>query len=242
MLPGVLSVQSPFSPSSPFPSSLIIIAPPSEVASQEALADCELSNSAVMEVESGVNLDIRDPEFIHGLSSRSELNITEPISTFAEGAYQRGRAIDCLREFKGRGPSSELVPVPSLPAQLSLRQLVCPAAQADFLEEGSAQRAQSVGPRGNGRKRIRRQLGIRNTEAMDVDGAEESKGEPSALMDEESPTGSEPTLPPQEEAPRQFPVLDALRRYNILVDGAREGGPDFIPCEWSPDMLIQDIP
>lgn len=35
---------------------------------------------------------------------------------------------------------------------------------------------------------------------------------------------SEPSpLPSLDESPRQFPVLDALRRYNILVDGAREG-------------------
>eukprot|EP01036_Dinobryon_divergens_P033762 gene33762-43632_t len=79
VLPGVLSVQIPFSPSSPISSSLVVIAPPSDVvASQEALVDCELSNSAVMDVESGVNLDIEDPEFIQSLTSRSEPIITEP--------------------------------------------------------------------------------------------------------------------------------------------------------------------
>ena len=134
VIPGVLSVQIPFSPSSPISSSsIVVIAPPSEIfASQEALGDCELSNSAVMEVESGVNLDIEDPEFIQSLTSRSEPIITESNSTFAGGAYlpadeldeqdyQRGRAIDCLREFKGRGPPLESVLVSHMAPHLAAR-------------------------------------------------------------------------------------------------------------------------
>ena len=26
------------------------------------------------------------------------------------------------------------------------------------------------------------------------------------------------------------------------MDGAREGGPDYVPCEWTSDLLLQDIP
>ena len=33
-----------------------------------------------------------------------------------------------------------------------------------------------------------------------------------------------------------------MRKYSILAEGAREGGPDYIPCDWAPGLLIQDIP
>ena len=81
VLPGGLT------PSSPISSSLVVIAPPSEVASQEALVTCELSNSAVMGVESGINLDIEDLGVIQSLTS-------EPYSYFAGGAYLPADELD----------------------------------------------------------------------------------------------------------------------------------------------------
>ena len=103
----------------------MVIAPPADVVSLEAIDDREPNSSAVMEVESEVHLDIEDPEFLQSLLSKSEPTI-EPTSTFAGGAYlpademdnqvyQRVRAIDRLREYKGGVPSSEL-PVSSPPA------------------------------------------------------------------------------------------------------------------------------
>ena len=44
------------------------------------------------------------------------------------------------------------------------------------------------------------------------------------------------------EPPQVFSGLEALRQYSTLVDGARVDGPDFIPCEWTADLLLQDIP
>ena len=44
------------------------------------------------------------------------------------------------------------------------------------------------------------------------------------------------------EPPHVFPALEALHQYSILLDGARVDGPDYIPCEWTADLLLQDIP
>jgi hypothetical protein len=44
------------------------------------------------------------------------------------------------------------------------------------------------------------------------------------------------------EPPHVFLALDALCQYSILVDGARVDGPNYIPCEWTADLLLQDIP
>ena len=73
-----------------------------------------------------------------------------------------------------------------------------------------------------------------------VEGAEESKGE----LPEQDEDGLSPETPqPSPSAfPWHFSVQQALRQYNILAEGAREGGPDYTPCEWEPSMLLQDIP
>ena len=96
VLPGVTSLQIPSSPLSHISSALVVIAPLSvAVASQETRDNCELlSNSAAMEVESGVNLDIDDIEFIQSLTSSSVPIITEPNSYFAGGAYLQADEVD----------------------------------------------------------------------------------------------------------------------------------------------------
>ena len=78
---------------------------------------------------------------------------------------------------------------------------------------------------------------------MQVVGIEESKGDdpisPLPLPDSSLLQPSDPSAP---HLPHFIPVLEALRQYEILADNARAEGPDYIPCEWTTDLLLQDIP
>jgi hypothetical protein len=75
--------------------------------------------------------------------------------------------------------------------------------------------------------------------AMQVVGGEEAKGDDSFTL----PSSIDPFLPqPRDPAtphvPKFIPVLEALRQYELLADNARVDGPDYIPCEWTTDLLL----
>ena len=92
------------------------------------------------------------------------------------------------------------------------------------------------------RKRVRDSSSSSGT-SLAICGAEESKGDYSFPPPSQNFITDLPA--PQFASPKPlpaFPALEALRQYNILVDGARVDGPDYIPCEWSADLLLQDIP
>jgi hypothetical protein len=77
-------------------------------------------------------------------------------------------------------------------------------------------------------------------EEREVEGAEERKGEFTPVEARSPPSGGETR---HQSAPHpNFSGLEAMRKYSILAEGAREGGPDYIPCDWTPGLLIQDIP
>jgi hypothetical protein len=97
----------------------------------------------------------------------------------------------------------------------------------------------TVNAKGNRKKRARNlvELPVSNARGL---GAEENK-------DESTPVEAN-TFPPTRETPLQFAPppnfsgVEAMKKYSILAEGAREGGPDYIPCDWAPGLLIQDIP
>ena len=94
------------------------------------------------------------------------------------------------------------------------------------------------------RKRSRDSSELSSTSLQEVLGLEESKGEPFSPLSSQN-TSINPSLSTyaSPRPPSVFPTLEALRQYSILVDGARKDGPDYyIPCEWTPDLLLQDIP
>jgi hypothetical protein len=79
--------------------------------------------------------------------------------------------------------------------------------------------------------------------AMQVVGGEESKGDDSfTLPSSPYPFLPQPCDPTTPRVPQFIPVLEALRQYELLADNARVDGPDFIPCEWTTDLLLQNIP
>ena len=78
---------------------------------------------------------------------------------------------------------------------------------------------------------------------MQVVGVEESNGDnSSSLPSSPDPTLPQPCDPTMPRVPQFIPVLEALRQYELLADNARVDGPDYIPCEWTMDLLLQDIP
>jgi hypothetical protein len=78
---------------------------------------------------------------------------------------------------------------------------------------------------------------------MQVVGGEEPKGDDSfTLPSSPDPFLPQPCDPTTPCVPQFIPVLEALRQYSTLVDGARMDGPDYTPCEWTADLLLQDIP
>ena len=106
-------------------------------------------------------------------------------------------------------------------------------------------------PEGNRRKRARNFAVLNPTgEAMpveraeipvvreerEVEGAEERKGE-FTPVEARSPLSVGET-PHQFAPPPNFLGLEAMRKYSILAEGAREGGPDYIPYDWASGLLI----
>ena len=93
------------------------------------------------------------------------------------------------------------------------------------------------------RKRVRDSSGSSGT-SLEIIGAEESKVDYSFPPPSRNSSTDLPA--PQIASPEPlpvFPALEALRQYSILVDGARRvDGPYYIPCEWTADILLQDIP
>jgi len=64
-------------------------------------------------------------------------------------------------------------------------------------------------------------------EEREVEGAEERKGECTPVEARSPPSGGETR---HQSAPHpNFSGLEAMRKYSILAEGAREGGPDYIP-------------
>ena len=112
-----------------------------------------------------------------------------------------------------------------------------PTSEEDFLAGGPL----TVGSDSR-RKRVRDSSSSSDT-SLEICGAEESKGDYSfpppsrnSITDLPAPQFASPEPLPV------FPALEALRQYIILVDGARMDGPDYTPCEWTADLLLQDIP
>ena len=132
--------------------------------------------------------------------------------------HQHAAAMDNLRQYRGVGPPTSTALTVTLPAQLSIQQL-----------GGSTETLSSTIP-DSCRKRTRTLSEEVDTEdAMNiVEGAEDCKGE----LPEQDEAGLSPETPqlPPSALPLHFSVQNALRKYNILAEGAREGGPDYIPC------------
>ena len=113
-----------------------------------------------------------------------------------------------------------------------------PTSAGEFLSSGPL--ADDITSR---RKRVRDSPDSSGSSSPEILGAEDSKGDTSfpppsriSSSDLSVPTSA------SSESSHVFPALEALRQYSILVDGAREDGPDYVPCEWTSDLLLQDIP
>ena len=120
----------------------------------------------------------------------------------------------------------------------ALHPVRIPTSAEEFLSGGPL--AVDINSR---RKRIRNSSCSSGASLPEILGVEKSKEDTSFPPPSRNFSMDLPT--PQfasSEPPQIFPALEALRQYSILVDGARVDGPDYIPCEWTADLLLQDIP
>jgi hypothetical protein len=84
---------------------------------------------------------------------------------------------------------------------------------------------------GGRKKRARNLVELPVSKAKGL-GAEENKDKPTPV-EANTPLRTGET-PLQFAPPPNFSGVEAMKKYSILAEGAREGGPDYIPCDWAP--------
>ena len=142
--------------------------------------------------------------------------------------HQQYQDIERLQQYKGHDPSAM-----GGPQSFSSPAAVRPVARPPI-------RINNPPADGSRKKRARNFAVIPTGEATAIEGVEERKAE-DIFIEARSPLplGETPTQPGPSA---HLKGAAALKKYSIPAEGAREGGPDYIPCKWAPELLLEDIP